>query len=57
VQQSTKVELDENSHGARHSKLPFALAHSAAAITRKASDAPGYPPEDTLFPFGFGLTY
>jgi beta-glucosidase len=38
-------------------KLPFALANSAAAIARKASDAPGYPPEDTLFPFGFGLTY
>lgn len=37
--------------------LPFALAKSPAAITRQAPDAPGYPPEDTLFPFGFGLRY
>ena len=38
-------------------KLPFALARSRAAIERQASDAPGYPPEDTLYPFGFGLSY
>lgn len=38
-------------------KLPFALANSAEAIVRQDSDAPGYPEEDTLFPFGFGLTY
>jgi len=37
--------------------LPFALANSPAAIVRQAPDAPGYPPEDTLFPFGFGLQY
>lgn len=37
--------------------LPFALANSPAAIVRQAPDAPGYPPEDTLFPFGFGLRY
>lgn len=38
-------------------KLPFALANSAAAVVRQDPDAPGYPEEDTLFPFGFGLTY
>lgn len=38
-------------------KLPFALANSAEAILKQDSDAPGYPEEDTLFPFGFGLTY
>jgi beta-glucosidase len=37
--------------------LPFALATSRAAIVRQAPDAPGYAPEDTLFPFGFGLRY
>jgi beta-glucosidase len=37
--------------------LPFALASSRAAIVRQAPDAPGYPAEDTLFPFGFGLRY
>ena len=36
-------------------KLPFALAESAEAILRQASDAPGYSEEDTLFPFGHGL--
>ena len=38
-------------------KLPFALANSAEAILRQAPDAPGYPPADTLYPFGFGLSY
>ncbi|MCG6187259.1 glycoside hydrolase family 3 protein [Maribellus maritimus] len=38
-------------------KLPFALAKSKEAIINQDSDAPGYPDEDTLFPFGFGLTY
>jgi len=38
-------------------KLPFALAGNAQAIVRQASDAPGYDKADTLFPFGFGLTY
>ncbi len=38
-------------------KLPFALANSAEAILRQAPDAPGYPPGDTLYPFGFGLSY
>ena len=38
-------------------KLPYALANSLEAIREQAPDAPGYPEEDTLFPFGFGLTY
>lgn len=38
-------------------KLPFALANKAEAIVTQAPDAPGYPPEDTLFPFGFGVSY
>ena len=37
--------------------LPFALAGNTAALIRQASDAPGYDRADTLFPFGFGLTY
>jgi beta-glucosidase len=38
-------------------KLPFALAKTSAAVVAQDPDAPGYPEEDTLFPFGFGLTY
>ena len=38
-------------------KLPFALANTAEAITRQDPDAPGYAVADTLYPFGFGLTY
>jgi beta-glucosidase len=38
-------------------KLPYALANSAKAILDQQPDAPGYPKEDTLFPFGFGLSY
>ena len=38
-------------------KLPFALTGSREAIIRQASDAPGYDKADTLYPFGFGLTY
>ena len=38
-------------------KMPFALANNAEAIVTQASDAPGYDTEDTLFPFGFGLSY
>jgi beta-glucosidase len=38
-------------------RLPFALARSADAIVRQASDAPGYDDADTLYPFGFGLGY
>ena len=38
-------------------KLPFALAANAQALLRQASDAPGYDKADTLFPFGFGISY
>lgn len=38
-------------------KLPFALAKTSSAIIEQEPDAPGYPEKDTLFPFGFGLTY
>jgi beta-glucosidase len=38
-------------------KLPFALAGNAEAIIKQDPDAPGYPDEDTLYPFGHGLTY
>ena len=38
-------------------KLPFALANKAEAVVTQDPDAPGYPEGDTLFPFGFGLTY
>lgn len=38
-------------------KLPFALARTSKAIVDQHPDAPGYPKEDTLFPFGFGLSY
>lgn len=38
-------------------KLPFALANSAQAIIDQASDAPGYADSDTLYPFGYGLSY
>lgn len=38
-------------------KLPFALANRLEAITQQDPDAPGYAAADTLYPFGFGLTY
>lgn len=38
-------------------KLPYALAKTRAAVVKQDPDAPGYPDEDTLFPFGFGLNY
>jgi beta-glucosidase len=38
-------------------KLPYALAKSSAAVVAQDPDAPGYPEKDTLFPFGFGLSY
>ncbi|WP_409070347.1 glycoside hydrolase family 3 N-terminal domain-containing protein [Aliifodinibius sp. S!AR15-10] len=38
-------------------KLPFALANSPEAIIEQAPDAPGYPEEYTLYPFGYGLSY
>lgn len=38
-------------------KLPFALASNEEAIIDQNSDEPGYDLEDTLYPFGFGMTY
>ncbi|MDP5031629.1 glycoside hydrolase family 3 N-terminal domain-containing protein, partial [Paraglaciecola sp.] len=38
-------------------KLPFALANSAEAIIDQQPDVPGYPEKDTLYPFGYGLSY
>jgi beta-glucosidase len=38
-------------------KLPFALANNSKAIVDNLPDVPGYPAADTLYPFGFGLTY
>jgi beta-glucosidase len=38
-------------------KMPFALANNLQAIKDNQPDVPGYPAADTLFPYGFGLTY
>ena len=38
-------------------KLPFALANNLQAVLDNDPDAPGYPVKDTLYPFGFGLSY
>ena len=38
-------------------KMPFALANNLQAIIDNEPDVPGYPDKDTLYPFGFGLTY
>lgn len=38
-------------------KLPFALANRLQAVKDNEPDAPGYPEVDTLYPYGFGLTY
>lgn len=38
-------------------KLPYALANKEKALIDQHPDAPGYAAEDTLFPFGHGLTY
>ncbi len=38
-------------------KMPFALANNSLAIVNNLPDVPGYPAADTLFPFGFGLSY
>ena len=37
-------------------KLPFALANNLQAVIDNQPDAPGYPANDTLYPFGFGLS-
>jgi beta-glucosidase len=38
-------------------KLPFALARTLQAVIDNEPDVPGYPAKDTLYPFGFGLSY
>ncbi|NDY90865.1 glycoside hydrolase family 3 protein [Ideonella livida] len=38
-------------------KLPFALAKTLQAVQDNQPDAPGYPAADTLYPYGFGLSY
>lgn len=38
-------------------KMPFALANNLQAVIDNQPDAPGYPAKDTLYPFGFGLSY
>ncbi len=38
-------------------KLPYSLANKEKAVVDQYPDAPGYPAEDTLFPFGHGLSY
>jgi beta-glucosidase len=38
-------------------KLPYALARTLRAVIDNEPDRPGYPSGDTLYPFGFGLTY
>jgi len=38
-------------------RLPFALANSIEGILEQAPDAPGYPDQFTLYPFGYGLSY
>nr|WP_315425647.1 glycoside hydrolase family 3 N-terminal domain-containing protein [uncultured Albidiferax sp.] len=38
-------------------KLPFALANNVQAVVNNQPDVPGYPTADTLYPFGFGLSY
>jgi beta-glucosidase len=38
-------------------KLPFALARTLEAVRTNDADLPGYAEADTLYPFGFGLTY
>lgn len=38
-------------------KLPFALANKLEAVVNNQPDAPGYPAADTLYPYGYGLSY
>ncbi len=38
-------------------KMPFALANNVAAIATQNPDLPGYDTDDTLFPFGHGISY
>jgi beta-glucosidase len=38
-------------------KMPFALANNLKAVIENDSDVPGYAPADTLYPYGYGLSY
>ncbi len=38
-------------------RLPFSLANNLEAIAKKRPDKAGYPKADTLYGFGFGLSY
>ncbi|MBK7541979.1 MAG: glycoside hydrolase family 3 C-terminal domain-containing protein [Candidatus Competibacteraceae bacterium] len=38
-------------------RMPFALANNLQAVIDNQPDVPGYPEKDTLYPFGFGLSY
>jgi beta-glucosidase len=38
-------------------KMPFALANNLKAVIENDPDVPGYAPADTLYPYGFGLSY
>lgn len=38
-------------------KMPFALANNLQAVINHQPDVPGYAEQDTLYPFGFGLSY
>lgn len=38
-------------------RMPFALANNLQAVIDNQSDVPGYPEKETLYPFGYGLTY
>jgi beta-glucosidase len=38
-------------------RLPFALANNLQAVIDNQPDAPGYPTKDTLYPFGYGMSY
>jgi len=38
-------------------RLPFALANNLEAIAKERPDKAGYPKADTLYGFGFGLSY
>lgn len=38
-------------------KMPFALAARLQAVIDNEPDLPGYPAADTLYPYGFGLSF
>jgi beta-glucosidase len=38
-------------------KMPFAFANKLKAVLEHDPDTPGYAPADTLYPYGYGLSY